>query len=93
MLDVVKNGRILAHPPIEPLLRGIIRRVYLNEGQQLLEQSVARLFERPHGALEALEELCADQPYQLALPVLLDRIDGGVGTDVIRQRVVQRQAE
>ena len=72
---VAEDLGVLELPPLEPLLLGVGLAVDLDEGEQLLEQAVARLLERLDGALEPLQEVRADQPDDLVLAVLLDRVD------------------
>ena len=67
--------------------------MHLGEGQQLLEQAVARSLERPHRALEALEEVRPDEPDDLVLAVVLERVDALVRPLVVGERVVDGKAE
>ena len=80
-------------PALEPLLLGVGLAVDLDEREQLLQQAVAGELEGDDRALEALEELGADQADDLLLPVLLEGVDALVRPLVPGQRVVHRQGE
>ena len=75
LLRVGKDVGVLTLPAIEPLLRGFGLAVHLDEREKLCEEPITRALERPHGALEPLQELRPDKPDDLELPVVLDRVD------------------
>ena len=90
---VAEDLGVLGLPALEPLLLGLGLAVHFDERKQLLQQPVAGQLERRDRALEALEEVRADQADDLLLAVLLEGIDALVRPLVPGQRVVHRQRE
>ena len=75
---VAEDLGVLRLPVFEPPLLGIGLAVDFEEREQLLQQAVAGQLERDDRALEALEELRADEADDLLLPVFLEGIDARV---------------
>ena len=90
---VAEDLGVLRLPALQPLLLGVGLAVHFDEGEQLLQQAVAGQLERDDRALEALEEVRADEADDLLLPVLLERIDALVRPLVLGERVVHRERE
>src|SRR5207253_1584910 len=67
--------------------------VHLEESQQLSQQPVTGKLESHHGTLEALQKVCADQPYDLLLTILLKLVDRLVIALVPGEWVVHWQGE
>jgi hypothetical protein len=75
---IAQDGRVLVLPALKPVLLGIGLAVNLQEGEQLLQQTVAGELERDDRALEALQEQGADQADDLPLPVFFEGVDPGI---------------
>ena len=72
---IAHNLRVVRLPARQALLLRRRLAVHLQEGQQLLQQAVARKLKRHHRTFKALEEVCADQPHHLLLAVVLKGIN------------------